>query len=138
MTKESEKSNLPLSPGQQEARKLISIEKRSGQILLLFFLASIWFQSWAVSLGIILGGGIALLNFRWLSRILSGYLFSGKRYSLFQLVGKFFFLLGVIFVVIRYVRVNPVAFVTGISALVFGIVIEAIRQSLRTHRKGAW
>jgi hypothetical protein len=138
LTKESEKSNLPLSPGQQEARKLISIEKRSGQILLLFFLASIWFQSWAVSLGIILGGGIALLNFRWLSRILSGYLFSGKRYSLFQLVGKFFFLLGVIFVVIRYVRVNPVAFVTGISALVFGIVIEAIRQSLRTHRKGAW
>lgn len=138
LTKESEKSNLPLSPGQQEAQKLISIEKRSAQILVLFFLASLWFQSWAVSLGIILGGGIALLNFRWLGRILSGYLFSAKKYSLFQLVGKFFVLLLVIFAVIRYLRVNPVALVAGISAVVFGIVIEAVRQSLRTHRKGAW
>ncbi|MGE5253998.1 MAG: ATP synthase subunit I [Planctomycetaceae bacterium] len=138
MTKENKKSNLPLSAGQQEAQKLISIEKRSVQILVLFFLASLWFQSWAVSLGIVLGGGMALLNFRWLGRILSGYLFCGKKYSLFQLVGKFFVLLGAIFVVIRYLRVNPVAFLTGISVLVFGIVIEAIRQSIRTHRKGAW
>ncbi len=137
MTKESEKSNLPLSPGQQETQKLISIEKRSAQILVLFFLASLWFQSWAVSLGILLGGGIGLLNFRWLWRILRGYLFSGKRYSLFQLVGKFFVLLVIIFVVIRYVRVNPVAFLAGISTLVLGIVIEAVRQSLKTQRKGA-
>jgi ABC-type multidrug transport system fused ATPase/permease subunit len=138
LTKENGKSNLPPAAGQQEARKLTAIEKRSAQILVLFFLASLWFQSWAVSLGIILGGGIALLNFRWLWRILSEYIFAGKRYSLFQLVGKFFVLLLVIFLVIRYVQVNPVAFVTGISALVFGIVIEAVRQSLRTHRKGAW
>lgn len=138
LTKESEKSNLPLSAGQQEAQKLISIEKRSAQILVLFFLASLWFRSWAVSLGVILGGGIGLLNFRWLGRILSGYLFSGKKYSLFQLVGKFFVLLAVIFVVLRYLRVDPVAFVVGISASVLGIVIEAVRQSLRTHRKGAW
>ncbi len=137
MTKESEKSNLPLSPGQQETQKLISIEKRSAQILVLFFLASLWFQSWAVSLGILLGGGIGLLNFRWLWRILRGYLFSGKRYSLFQLVGKFFVLLVILFVVIRYVRVNPVAFLAGISTLVLGIVIEAVRQSLKTQRKGA-
>jgi drug/metabolite transporter (DMT)-like permease len=65
-------------------------------------------------------------------------LFFGKKYSLFQLVGKFFVLLVVIFVVIRYVRVNPGALVAGISAVVFGIVIEAVRQSRGTHRKGAW
>ena len=138
MTKESKKSNLPLSPGQQEARKLISIEKRSAQILVLFFLAGLWFQSWAVSLGILLGGGIGLLNFRWLWRILSDTLFAGKRRSLFQLVGKFFVLLLVIFLVIRYLRVNPVAFLAGVSALVLGMVIEAVRQSLKTHGKGAW
>lgn len=137
MTKESEKSNLPLSPGQQEAQKLISIEKRSAQILVLFLLASLWFQSWAVSLGVLLGGAIVLLNFRWLWRILSGYIFGAKRYSLFQMVGKFFVLLLVIFLVIRYLRVNPVAFAAGTSALVLGIVIEAVRQSLRPHRKGA-
>lgn len=141
MTKEKEKSNLPPSAGQEEARKLFSIEKRSAQILVLFLLASLWFQSWAVSLGLILGGGIALLNFRWLRHILSGYVFAHKRYSLFQLVGKFFALLLVIFLVIRFVRVNPLALVIGISTLVLGIVFEVVRQSFKAkkaNRKGAW
>jgi len=137
LTKEKRKSNLPPAAGQQEAGKLIAIEKRSAQILVLFLLASLWFQSWAVSLGVLLGGGIVLLNFRWLWRILSGYIFGGKRYSLFQMVVRFFVLLLVIFLVIRYLRVNPVAFLAGTSALVLGIMIEAVRQSLRTHRKGA-
>ncbi len=107
MTKEREKSNLPPAGGQEEARKLLAIEKRSAQFLVLFLLASLWFQSWAVSLGLILGGGIALLNFRWLRRILSGYVFAHQKYALFQLVGKFFALLLVIFLVIRFLRVNP-------------------------------
>ena len=141
MTKKSEKSNLPLSPGQQEAQKLISIEKRSAQILVLFFLGSLGFQSWAVSLGLILGGGIALLNFRWLRGILSGYVFAGRKYSLFQLVGKFFALVLVIFLVIRFLRVDPLALVIGVSTLVLGILFEVARQSFgpkKTDRKGAW
>ena len=138
MTKENEKSNLPLSSGHQETQKLVSIEKRSLQILAVLLLTSLWFQSWAVSLGLILGGGIALLNFRWLWRILSQYLLMHKKYSLFQLIGKFFILLLVLFLVIRFVRVNPVALVVGISTLVLGMVFEVVRQSLRTNRKGVW
>ena len=136
MTKEREKSNLPPSAGQEEARKLLAIEKRSAQILVLFLLASLWFRSWAVSLGLILGGGIALLNFRWLRRILSGYIFDHKKYSLFQMVGKFFALLLVIFLVIRFVRVDPLALVVGISTLVLGIVVEIVRQSVRAKKDG--
>jgi ABC-type multidrug transport system fused ATPase/permease subunit len=117
--------------GQEEARKLLAIEKRSVQILILFLVVSLWFRSWAVSLGLILGGGIALLNFRWLRRILSGYVFAHKKYSLFQLVGKFFVLLLVLFLVIRFVRVDPLALVAGISTLVLGIVFEVVRQSFR-------
>jgi len=134
LTKETEKSNLPPSAGQEEPRKLLAIEKRSAQILVLFLLASLWFQSWAVSLGLILGGGIALLNFRWLRRILSGYIFAHKKYSLFQLVGKFFALLLVIFLVIRFVRVDPLALVIGISTLVLGIVFEVVRESVRAKK----
>jgi hypothetical protein len=134
LTKEREKSNPPPSAGREEDRKLLAVEKRSAQILALFLLASLWFQSWAVSLGLILGGGIALLNFRWLRRILSGYLFAHKKYSLFQLVGKFFALLGVLFLVIRFVRVDPLALVAGISTLVLGIVFEAVRQSVRAEK----
>ncbi len=136
MTKENEKSNLPLLSNHQEAQKLVSIEKRSAQILAVLLLASLWFQSWAVSLGLILGGGIALLNFRWLWRILSQYLMAKKKYSLFQLIGKFFFLVLVLFLVIRFVGVNPVALVVGVSTLVLGMVFEVVRQSLRSNRKG--
>ena len=124
--------------GHQEAQKLISIEKRSAQILAVLLLASLWFQSWAVSLGLILGGGIALLNFRWLWRIFSQYVMANKKYSLFQLIGKFFFLLLVLFLVIRFARVNPVALIVGISTLVLGVVFEVIRQSLGKNRKGVW
>jgi hypothetical protein len=134
LTKEKEKSNLPPSAGQEEARKLLSIEKRTAQILVVFLLASFWFKSWAVSLGLIMGGGIALLNFRWLRRILSGYIFAHKKYSLFQLVGKFFALLLVIFLVIRFVRVDPLALVIGISTLVLGIVFEVVRESVRAKK----
>jgi len=134
LTKEKEKSNLPPSAEQEEARKLLSIEKRTAQILVVFLLASLFFKSWAVSLGLIMGGGIALLNFRWLRRILSGYIFAHKKYSLFQLVGKFFALLLVIFLVIRFVRVDPLALVIGISTLVLGIVFEVVRQSVRAKK----
>jgi hypothetical protein len=134
LTKEKEKSNLPPSAGQEEARKLLSIEKRTAQILVVFLLASLWFKSWAVSLGLIMGGGIALLNFRWLRRILSGYIFAHKKYSLFQLGGKFFALLLVIFLVIRFVRVDPLALMIGISTLVLGIVFEVVRESVRAKK----
>ena len=138
MTKENEKSNLPLLPGHQEAQKLNSIEKRSAQILAVLLLASLWFQSWAVSLGLMLGGGIALLNFHWLRRILSQCIMAKKKYSLFQLIGKFFILLLVLFLVIRFARVNPVALIVGISTLVLGMVFEVVRQSLRKNKKGVW
>jgi len=124
--------------GHQEARKLISIEKRSAQILVVLLLASLWFQSWAVSLGLILGGGIALLNFHWLWSILSQYVMAKKKYSLFQLIGKFFILLLVLFLVIRFARVNPVALVVGISTLVLGMVFEVLRQSFGKNIKGVW
>ena len=54
---------------QRAIRKLISIEKRTAQIVGLFVAGSFWFGSWPISLGVLLGGGVALLNFRWLLRI---------------------------------------------------------------------
>jgi hypothetical protein len=49
-------------------------------------------------------------------------------------VGKFFALLLVIFLVIRFVRVDPLALVIGISTLVLGIVFEVVRQSVRAKK----
>lgn len=114
------------------------MEKRSAQMLVLFLLASLWFQSWPVSLGLILGGGVALLNFRWLRRIMEKFLLEKKKHSLLQFVLKFLFLLLVIFLLFRYGQVNPVAFILGVSTLVMGILFEVLRESLGAYKKGAY
>jgi hypothetical protein len=114
----------------------VVIEKRSAHFLILLLLASLWFQSWSISLGLILGGGVAILNFRWLWRIVEKVLFEQKKFYGIQALIRFILLGGVVFLVLRYLPVNPIAFVVGTSTLVAGIIFEVIRESLRPERKG--
>jgi len=125
-----------MSPRQRETRKLIAIEKRSAQILTLLLLASLWFQSWSISLALILGGGVAILNFRWLWRIVEKVLFEQKKFYGIQALVKFILLVVVVFFILRYLAVNPIAFIVGISTLVLGILFEVFRETLRPERKG--
>jgi ABC-type multidrug transport system fused ATPase/permease subunit len=125
-----------MSSRHRETKKLIAIEKRSAQLLLLLLLVSLWFQSWSISLGLILGGGVAILNFRWLWRIVEKVLFEQKKFYGIQAPMKFILLVVVVFFILRYLAVNPIAFVVGISTLVLGILFEVIRESLRPERKG--
>jgi steroid 5-alpha reductase family enzyme len=125
-----------VSPRQRETQKLVAIEKRSAQFLILLLLASLWFQSWSISLGLILGGGVAILNFRWLWRIMEKVLFEQKKFYGIQALMKFILLVVVVLFVLRYLAVNPIAFLAGISTLVVGILFEVIRESFRSERKG--
>ncbi len=115
----------------RQTRKLISIEKRSVQVLVLFLLASLYFQSWPIFLGVLLGGGIALLNFRWLWRIVERVLDEEKRPYGFQAFLKFLTLILVLFLAIRFGNVDPVAFLVGLSTLILGIFFEVFRGSFR-------
>jgi len=119
-----------------ETKKLIAIEKRSVQLLLLLLLASLWFQDWSISLGLILGGGVAILNFRWLWRILEKVLFEQKKFYGIQVLMKFILVGVLVFFILRYLAVNPIAFIVGLSTLVLGILFEVFRESLRPERKG--
>ncbi len=119
-----------------ETKKLIAIEKRSVQLLLLLLLASLWFQDWSISLGLILGGGVAILNFRWLWRILEKVLFEQKKFYGIQVLMKFILVGVLVFFILRYLAVNPIAFIVGLSSLVLGILFEVFRESLRPERKG--
>ncbi len=121
---------------QRVIRKLISIEKRTAQILGLFVAGSLCFGSWPISLGVLLGGGVALLNFRWLWRIGEKVLFEQQWFQGMQVVLKFFTLVFVIFLILFYGRVNPIAFVTGISTLLFAILFEVIREGWGVAKKG--
>ena len=127
---------MPMSNRQRETQKLVSIEKRSAQFLILLLLASLWFQSGYISLGLILGGGVAIINFRWLWRIVEKVLFEQKKFYGIQALTKFILLAIVVFLILRYIAVNPVAFIVGLSTLVAGILFEALRESLPQERRG--
>jgi Ca2+/Na+ antiporter len=87
---------------------------------------------------VILGGAVALLNFRWLRQIMERLIFEKKRHYAFQVLIKFLALFVVLFLVIRYGRVNPVAFLVGLSTLVMGIFFEVLRGSQKNNRKEVW
>lgn len=130
------KNNPSATDERQVVRKLLSIEKRCAQILGLFLLASLWFQSWPVSLGLMMGGGVALVNFRWLWRVMEKYLFENRNHYGFQFLLKFLALLAGLFLIIRYGKVDAPAFLVGLSTLVVAIFWEAIREPIGAHRKG--
>jgi len=120
----------------RETRKLSSIEKRSAQILVLFLLASLWFHSESVLLGLILGGAVSILNFRWLWRIVEKVLFERKKFYGLQALIRFIVLGCAVSFILLYVQVHPIAFLLGISTLVLGIVFEFIWAPLGFERKG--
>lgn len=125
-----------MSSRQRETEKLVTIEKRSAQFLILLLLPSLWFQNGSILLGLILGGGVAILNFRWLWRIVEKVLFEQKKFYGIQALVKFILLAVVVFLILRYVSVNPIAFIVGLSTLVAGILFEVLRESLPQERKG--
>ncbi len=136
MTKTSEENKFPISARQRETRKLTSIEKRSAQILVLFLLVSLWFHSGSVILGLILGGAVSILNFRWLSRIVEKVLFERKKFYGLQALIRFIVLGFAVSFILLYVQVHPIAFLVGISTLVLGILFEFLWAPLRVERKG--
>ena len=83
-----------------------------------------------------MGGGVAILNFRWLWRIVEKVLFEQRTFYGIQALVKFILLVFVVFLIFRYLAVNPIAFIVGVSTLVVGIIFEAFRQSLPPERKG--
>ena len=135
MTNTKAESNIPPTSRQRETRKLRAIEIRSAQILALALLASLWFRNGAVFWGLILGGGLAILNFHWLRRILEKAIFDQQWLYSFQILIKFIFLGGAIYIVLRYAKVHPVAFVAGISTLLMGILFEVLREYSREKKE---
>jgi hypothetical protein len=135
LTKTNEKNNLQISARQRETRTLISVEKRSVYILVFFLLASLWFQSGSILLGLILGAAVAILNFRWLWRIGEKVLFERRKIHSLQALMKFIVLVFSVSFILLYAQVDPIAFLVGTSTLVLGILFEFIWEPLRLARK---
>jgi predicted outer membrane lipoprotein len=123
------------SARERETRKLVAIEKRSVQILIVFLLTSLWFQSWSIFLGLLLGGAVAVLNFCWLGMIMEKVFFERKRLHGIQILIKFIVLGTLIFLIVQYTKVNPIALTAGLSTLFLGILIEGLGQSLGSGKE---
>lgn len=111
------------------------IEKRNLFILFLFVVGSIYFLSSRITISVLLGGGIAVLNFRWLAVKLSSLveekekveksgmiLFALLKYPLLFLVIGFLFL---------KTPIHIIGFMIGFASLIFAILSEGVFPSNR-------
>lgn len=114
------------------ARNLV--EKRTLQILTGFLIVSLFLESWPISLGLILGGLLSLLNFRWLWWIIVKIILENRKLQGIQIVAKFFCLAGAIFFLLRFAKINGLAFLVGISAFVAALISVAIQKSFLENR----
>ena len=119
--------------------KLTSIERTQWVILLLLTLASFAFWDWRITLGVIIGGIICILNFKALRMILERGFSQRKTAGSFfvQYAIKFLALLaavgGVAFLLQK--TINLVAFLVGLLTIFLAIVVEGIRGYLSMDKE---
>jgi len=122
----------------QEIR-LASIERNQWIILVLFTLGSLTFWDWHITLGVLIGGVICILNFKALRMIIERGFTHGKgAQSIFApYITKVLALLAAIGGVVFLLRgaVNLIAFLVGLLTVFLAIVVAGIRGYQYTGRK---
>jgi hypothetical protein len=111
--------------------RLTAVERTQWLILAAFTLGSLFFWDWHVTLGVIIGGVIVILNFRALRMIFESGFSDGKiAGSVFiKYAVKFLALLAAVAGVVFLLHgvVNLVAFFVGLLTIFLAITIEGVR-----------
>jgi ATP synthase I chain len=131
LTRKSAEENFPTPPFNREIKKVRAIEKRTMQILLLALVVSLFWQKWNFSLGLLLGGLVALLNFRWLGLIGRKIFLERNPLHGAQIPIKFLAVILAVFLILNYTPIHAVAFLLGTFTLVLGILYETLRPGFR-------
>lgn len=114
--------------------------KRNALIFLaLAGVASLWFRSLGVTLGILIGGACAVVNFRWmeagLNAAMGGPMSRGKRaLAVAKFVLRYFLLGLVIYAIVANRIVDLRALLAGLLIFVVSIMWEAFRSTLISLR----
>jgi ATP synthase I chain len=115
-----------------DEKHLIAVEKVTLALAAVVIGAALIALSRHAAFGVTLGAGLMVLNALALRRIgvraFRTFKRPGAAILLFN--AKMAVLIGVVYLVIRYVHVDPVAFVIGISIFPVAIVIVAIKHML--------
>jgi len=114
------------------------IARRNGIVLALFLFVSLFWQSSAVTLGVLCGGGVAVLSFHWLHLSLIRLfvqLDSGatRQYKSSYLL-RLFTVTALLYLLVVVVRVNPLALAAGLSVVVVSLVWTAIARLSSSRR----
>ncbi len=116
------------------------VERKAALLALLMLAGTLPLGSLPASLGVVIGALLALLNFRWLTRLVRTLVSSGRRRipRLLALLYLFKYLLSgvVIFLSIKYDAVNVVALLAGVSVIFLAICWEGLRTQ-RRPKEGA-
>jgi hypothetical protein len=113
------------------------IERLAALLVAIVTLASLVLRDHRITLGVALGGAVAVLNFWGLRRILQGIVRAqGRKQALLGLLLslKFGALAAALYLVIRVAPVHPIALLVGISTVVIAIFVEGCRSVLRPSR----
>jgi len=116
-------------------KKLVASEKRA--LIFLFFLAaaSLFFESKKIFLGVLLGGGLSLINIVILSKIGEKVFQQSsprKTPVIITYVIKIIILFGVLFFLVSQEVVNLFAFIVGFSTVLLIVGFESVFPSQKT------
>jgi hypothetical protein len=114
-----------------EKSTLRAIERFNLVIAAAVCLGSLLFWQRGIAYGAFLGAGLAVLNFWSIRRVSEAGLKTKserKRLVLISLlIAKMGALMGVVFLIIRYLPINVLAFIVGLSTFLLSIMIVSFR-----------
>ena len=116
-------------------KRLATSEKRAFFILIFFSAASYFFTSKKFVLGVLIGGGLSLLNIIALSKIGENVFKQSsprKTPAVIAYLVKIIILFGVLFFLITHELINIFAFIIGFSVILLIIGLEIIFPSQKT------
>ena len=117
---------------QQDDQLLLEMARRNWIILIVLVVLSLFWKSLPVTMGVLAGGVLVIINYRWLGRSLFKVLSDPhlaaekgfKRNYLFRLV----FIASSIYLLLVRGEVHPLALVVGLSVVVINLMVTTVKR----------
>lgn len=117
---------------QKDDQLLAEIAYRNWIILIVLVLLSLFWQSWSVTIGVLSGGILVIINYRWMGRSLlkvlnNPQLAAEKGYKRNYLFRLLFVTVSIYLLMVRG-GIHPLALSVGLSVIVVNLLITTIKR----------
>lgn len=117
---------------QTDDQLLAVMARRNWIILIVLVLLSLFWQSPPVTFGVLAGGVLVIINYRWLGRSLLKVLSDPQTHSAKGFKRNYFFRLVfiacAIYLLLVRGGVNPLALIVGLSVVVLNLMITTLKR----------